>query len=136
MTMSVAFKTLSLKHVSKAVKNGPERGCFACTVWTVFDDFWAVLDEFIGADPQWGTVDAKIKVPSVENPELTDVLPLKPGVGQIIAMHASHTARNSFLVLILTFPVHSPSFFFSLQIILLRLNCKPLQFPVCVREIK
>ena len=31
--------------------------------------------------PQWGTVDAEIKVLSVRNPELTDVLPLKPGVG-------------------------------------------------------
>ena len=27
--------------------------------------------------PQWGTADAEIKVPSLENPELADVLPLK-----------------------------------------------------------
>ena len=62
-------------------------------------------------------------VPPVENPELTDVLPLKPGVCQNIATHASPTARNFFLALIWmgvkhqltyliwTFPVHSPSFF-------------------------
>ena len=35
---------------------------------------------------------------------------LKPGVGQNIAMHASPTAGNFFLVLISTFSVHSPSF--------------------------
>ena len=28
---------------------------------------------------QWDTVDAEIKVPSVENPETTNVLTLKPG---------------------------------------------------------
>ena len=47
------------------------------------------------------TADAEISVPSVENPELTNVLPLKPGVGQNIAVHASPTARNFFHVLIL-----------------------------------
>ena len=57
-------------------------------------------------DLQQGT---KIKDLSVGNPELTNVLPLKPGVGQS-TMHASPTARNFFLVLILTFLVHSPSF--------------------------
>ena len=41
------------------------------------------------------------------------VLPLlKPGVGQNIAMHALPTARNFLLLLISTFPVHSPSIFF------------------------
>ena len=48
---------------------------------------------------QWHTVDAKIKVPYVENPELWNVLPLKPGVGQRIAMHASPTARKVSIVL-------------------------------------
>ena len=48
---------------------------------------------------------------------LTSVLPLKPGVGQNIATRALSTAMNFFLVLISTFPVHSPSFFFSLQIL-------------------
>ena len=59
-------------------------------------------------DPQWGTVDAEMKVPSVENPELMNVLPLKPGVGQNIAMYALLTARNFFHVLISTSHVHSP----------------------------
>ena len=62
-------------------------------------------------DPQWGTVDAEMKVPSVENPELINVFPLKPGVGQKIAMYALLTARNFFHVLISTSHVHSPSFF-------------------------
>ena len=62
-----------------------------------------------------GTADAKNKVPSVENPELTNVLPLKPGVGQNLAVHALSTARNFFLVLDnLYFPVHSSSFFSNL----------------------
>ena len=63
-------------------------------------------------DLRCGTVDAGIKVPSVENPEVTSVFPLKPREGQNIARHASPTARSSFLLLISTFPVHSPSFFF------------------------
>ena len=47
---------------------------------------------------QQGTADAEIKIPSAENPELSEFLPLKPGVAdQNIAMHASHTARNSSL---------------------------------------
>ena len=55
-----------------------------------------------------------------DNPELTNVLPSKPGVGQKIVMHAFPTARNFFLVLILTFQVHSPSFF---KILSLLFNC-------------
>ena len=47
--------------------------------------------------PWWGTADAEIKVSSVENPELKGSLPLKPGVGQNIAMYASPFARNSFV---------------------------------------
>ena len=42
-------------------------------------------------------MDADIMVPSVENPELTKALPLKPGVGQNIAVHAVPAARNFFL---------------------------------------
>ena len=57
-----------------------------------------------------GTVPTEIKAPSAENPELTNVLPLKPGVSQNMAMHALPTARNFFLVLISTFLVHSLSF--------------------------
>ena len=46
--------------------------------------------------PQWGAVDAEIKVPSGENTELKRS-PLKPGVGQYIAIHATLTARDFFL---------------------------------------
>ena len=38
-----------------------------------------------------------------------NVLPLKPGVSQYIAIHATLTARNFFLIS--TLPVHSPAFF-------------------------
>ena len=48
--------------------------------------------------PRWSTTDADVRVPSVENPELTDILPLKTGVSHNITMHASLTARNFFLV--------------------------------------
>ena len=65
--------------------------------------------------PQWGIADTEIKVPSVENTELTSVLPLKLGVGQNIATHASPAPGDFFDVLTSTFKVHSPSFF-SLQI--------------------
>ena len=47
--------------------------------------------------PQWGAADAEVKVPSVENTELKGSLPLKPGVGQYIAMHATLIARDFFL---------------------------------------
>ena len=57
------------------------------------------------------SADAEIKAPSVENSELTNVLPLKPALGQNIAIYASSTARNFFLVLISTFLVQAPSFF-------------------------
>ena len=53
----------------------------------------------------------KLKSPPFENLELTNVLPLKSGVGQERERCVSPTARNFFLVLISTFPVHSPSFF-------------------------
>ena len=38
-----------------------------------------------------------------------NVLPLKPGVGQYVAIDATLTARNFFLIS--TLPVHSPAFF-------------------------
>ena len=37
--------------------------------------------------------------------------PLKPGVGQYIAIHATLTARDFSSLLISTLPVHSPAFF-------------------------
>ena len=49
--------------------------------------------------------------PSVEDAELMDVFPLRLGVvGQNTAMDVLPTARNFFLVLISTIPVHSSSF--------------------------
>ena len=71
--------------------------------------------------PEVGTADADIKVPSVENAEMTDVQPLRRGVGQNIATRALPTARNFFLVLISAFPAHSPSLLF--QILWLSFNC-------------
>ena len=64
-------------------------------------------------NPQWGTADAEIKVLLLRNPELTNILHLEPGAGQNIATHALPTATNFFLVLVSTFPVHSPSCFSS-----------------------
>ena len=52
-------------------------------------------------------MDAEIKVSSVENPELTTVFPLKPGLGQIIATHVSSISRNFLPVLISVTPLHS-----------------------------
>ena len=39
------------------------------------------------------------------------ILPLKPGVSQYIAIHATLTARDFSTLLISTLPVHSPAFF-------------------------
>ena len=47
-------------------------------------------------NPQWGAADAEIKVPSGENTELK-ILPLKPGVCQYTAIHATLTAKDVFL---------------------------------------
>ena len=44
----------------------------------------------------------KSKMTPFENPELTNILPGKPGVGPNIAMHASPTTKNVFLVLFLS----------------------------------
>ena len=52
-------------------------------------------------------VDTEMKVPSVENPELTNRLPLKHA-----AIHASAVAGNFFIVLCSIVPVNSPSFSF------------------------
>ena len=58
------------------------------------------------------TAVAEIKAPSLENPELTNVLPLKPGVDQNKATHASPTARNFFLrkVKVHGVPLNAPAF--------------------------
>ena len=55
---------------------------FVCYTFFFFSDDW-----------QSGTTEAEIKVPSVENPELANVLPLNPGICQNIATHASPTAN-------------------------------------------
>ena len=58
-----------------------------------------------------GTVDTEIKDGSVENLELKGCpFNLKHTAGQSPAVHASPTARDSFLELI-CMPVHSPAFF-------------------------
>ena len=40
------------------------------------------------------TPDTEITVPFVQNPDVTNVLVLKPGVGQRIAIHALLSARK------------------------------------------
>ena len=54
-----------------------------------------------------GSADAEIKVPSLENPELSQVLSFKPGVraGQIVAWRASAAAKHSVFV-IFAFLIH------------------------------
>ena len=47
--------------------------------------------------PKCGSVHAQIKVPSAENPEVSTVLTLKPGINQNIATCASSTAGKFFL---------------------------------------
>ena len=44
-----------------------------------------------------GIADAKVIVPSDENLELSEVFPLKPRVGQNVAVYAPPTASNFFL---------------------------------------
>ena len=46
--------------------------------------------------PLWGTADAEMKHPSVENPDLK-VLPFKPGAGLYIALRATPTTGDFFL---------------------------------------
>ena len=46
--------------------------------------------------PQWGAADAEIKTHLVRTQSL-NVFPVKPGVGQYIAIHATLTAGDIFL---------------------------------------
>ena len=82
-------------------------------IWPT-EDWLGVRDKLLPHFPtyslislQWGAVDAEIKVPSGENTEFKRS-PLKPGVGQYIAIHATLTARDFFLpCLFLPFrPIH------------------------------
>ena len=59
--------------------------------------------------PQWGAADAEIEIPLLKTQSLK-VLPLNPGVGQHIAMHATLTARDFFLANFYL-SAHSPAFF-------------------------
>ena len=45
---------------------------------------------------QWGAADAEIEVHLMRT-QSSNVLPLKPGVGQYVAIRATHTARDFFL---------------------------------------
>ena len=58
------------------------------------------LDRLVRRTLQWRTADTERKEPSVENPESSKVVPLKPGVGQNISMHASPIVGDFFLELI------------------------------------
>ena len=46
---------------------------------------------------QWGAADAEIKRSHLMRTQSLKILPLKPGVGQYIAVHATLTARDFFL---------------------------------------
>ena len=65
---------------------------------------------FTSAFRQWDTVDAEVKVPAAEFPELSNILFLKSRVGQRWSCMYC-TCCQEFLLLIVTFPVHSTSFF-------------------------
>ena len=70
--------------------------CLSRETWCVFQR------NFIGWYPQWVLRTEKLRSPSVENPELTNVLPLTSGVGEDVAMRALPSAGTVFLVLIST----------------------------------
>ena len=97
--LSRFFPVLAVANTGSCVglrnKIGHPAGCrFLCWVsmqYKLAQKTWLVA-------PQWGAADAEIKVPPGENIELRlKVLPLKPGVDQYIAMHATFTARGFFL---------------------------------------
>ena len=75
------------------------------------DSWWdwsLLLSTLCGNSSGVGYCGHKLRSPLLKT--RSDNLPLKPGLGQKIAMHALPTARNFFLVLMLTFLVHSFSF--------------------------
>ena len=69
--------------------------CFSCIQVCARHSPTTYIKVLTCSSPQWGAADADIKVPSGEN--TPDVLPLKPGVGQYIAIHDTLTARDFFL---------------------------------------
>ena len=56
--------------------------------------------------------DAGVNIPSTCNPELSSVARFKPGVGQVIATHASHTARISSVLFAAFLLIYRLFFFF------------------------
>ena len=60
-------------------------------------------------DPQLDTMDTAIKISSAENPELSKIPSVKPGVCPNTALYAFSTARNSTLQMF-TFIVHLTSY--------------------------
>ena len=80
--------------------------CFCLLDFLVCSSFTSSL---LYVSPQWVTADVQIIMSdSVGNPELLKVLPLEPGVGQNVALHALPTAGDLFLMS--TFPILSVSF--------------------------
>ena len=74
-----------------------EMSCIFSTFWCLF--LPAVCLSGFVCLPAVAYCGWKIKVPYVENPELWNFVPLKPGVGQSVAVHASPTARKVSIVL-------------------------------------
>ena len=75
-----------------------------CTIVFVFDVPCSSLHAFKSATHSRRTNYGS----SVENPALTNVLRLKPGVGQNVATHASPTSGIFFFIPSSTFSAHSP----------------------------
>ena len=76
---------------------------FKCGHWA----FWSAITEQRGCLHSPSEERTLIFMSAVSHSGLTDVAPLKPGVGQDIALHASPAARNFILVLISVFPKKS-----------------------------
>ena len=64
---------------------------------------------FFLASPRSGELRTQKLTSHLVRTQSLNVLPLKPGVGHYIAIHAMLTARD--FLLIFTLPVHSPAFF-------------------------
>ena len=74
-----------------------------------FDDK-RMSESMLSKAPRWGAVDAEIKVVRTQS---LNVLPLKPGVGQYVDIHAMRIRLLPGIssLPISTLPVHSPEFF-------------------------
>ena len=76
---------------------------------------------------QWGAADAEIKVPSGERTQSLNVLPLKPGVSQYIAIHATLTARDFFLGYFYPSGPFTGIFFFPKPLPIFSFLCRPTE---------